>query len=643
MSNLGNAYVQIIPSAEGISGKITEAISGEAENAGKSAGNSIVGKIKGIILAAGIGKILKDSLMEGAKLQQSFGGLDTLYDGAQNSAKRFAKEAYKAGISANTYAEQAVSMGAALKASLGGDTTKAAKAANMAIMDMADNSAKMGTSIDSIQMAYQGFAKGNYTMLDNLKLGFGGTKTEMERLLQTAEKATGVKYDINNLNDVYSAIHVIQKNLGLTGVAADEAKTTFSGSFGAMKASAQNLLASLSLGEDIQPALKGLIETTNNFVFNNFIPMLANIAKQIPGLIVQGVDLLANQFPQLKPVADAIHLIQDNLNTLMPVIVAITAAVATFKLEMAIASLIQGVVQGIKALKAANEGATIAQALLNAVMNLNPFILVTTLIAGLVAGIIYLWNTNDGFRNAANNAWNAIKSGIGTVVNALVNFFTVSVPNALKSMLNWFVGLPGTIGGALGSVISRVSSFVVQMGKKGIDSARGFIGNIVNGIRGGVASMIGAGEQLMYGLAKGIGNAVGAVINKAKEVAGNIVRSVKGFFGIHSPSRVFAEIGEYLDKGLAKGIGDNTGIVSKAMDGLNQEATGSFQSDLIMKSKVANQNIGDVASIPSQNGMNLGGVTININGFNGDKKELAEYIDDYLQNIQRRKEMAFNR
>lgn len=640
MSNLGNAYVQIIPSAEGISGKITEAIGGEAENAGKSAGNSIVGKIKGIIVAAGIGKILKDSLMEGAKLQQSFGGLDTLYDGAQESAKRFAREAYTAGISANTYAEQAVSMGAALKASLGGDTTKAAKAANMAIMDMADNSAKMGTSIDSIQMAYQGFAKGNYTMLDNLKLGFGGTKTEMERLLQTAEKATGVKYDINNLNDVYSAIHVIQKNLRLTGVAADEAKTTFSGSFGAMKASAQNLLASLSLGEDIQPALKGLIETTNNFLFNNFIPMLANIAKQIPGLIVQGVDSLANQFPQLKPVADAIHLIQDNMNTLMPVIVAITAAVAAFKLEMAIASLIQGVVQGIKAFKAANEGATIAQALLNAVMNLNPFILITTLIAGLVAGIIYLWNTNDGFRNAVNNAWNAIKSGIGTVVNALVNFFTVSVPNALKSMLNWFVGLPGKIGGALASVISGVASFVVQMGKKGIDSAKGFIDNIVNGIIGGVASMVSAGGQLMSGLARGIGNAVGGVINKAKEVAGNIVRSVKGFFGIHSPSRVFAEIGEYLDKGLAKGIGDNTGIVSKAMDGLNQEATGTFQSDLLMNSKLGKVNMGELATSNSQESV-LENVTIQINGYNKDPKELAEMIDEILSNKMRRREMAF--
>lgn len=640
MSNLGNAYVQIIPSAEGISGKITEAIGGEAENAGKSAGNSIVGKIKGIIVAAGIGKILKDSLMEGAKLQQSFGGLDTLYDGAQESAKRFAREAYTAGISANTYAEQAVSMGAALKASLGNDTTKAAKAANMAIMDMADNSAKMGTSIDSIQMAYQGFAKGNYTMLDNLKLGFGGTKTEMERLLQTAEKATGVKYDINNLNDVYSAIHVIQKNLGLTGVAADEAKTTFSGSFGAMKASAQNLLASLSLGEDIQPALKGLIETTNNFLFNNFIPMLANIAKQIPGLIVQGVDSLANQFPQLKPVADAIHLIQDNMNTLMPVIVAITAAVAAFKLEMAIASLIQGVVQGIKAFKAANEGATIAQALLNAVMNLNPFILITTLIAGLVAGIIYLWNTNDGFRNAVNNAWNAIKSGIGTVVNALVNFFTVSVPNALKSMLNWFVGLPGKIGGALASVISGVASFVVQMGKKGIDSAKGFIDNIVNGIIGGVASMVSAGGQLMSGLARGIGNAVGGVINKAKEVAGNIVRSVKGFFGIHSPSRVFAEIGEYLDKGLAKGIGDNTGIVSKAMDGLNKEATGTFQSDLLVNSKLGKVNMGELATSNSQESV-LENVTIQINGYNKDPKELAEMIDEILSNKMRRREMAF--
>ncbi|MDT1871666.1 hypothetical protein FPK84_20555, partial [Acinetobacter baumannii] len=181
----------------------------------------------------------------------SFGGIDTWYKGAETAVKGFAKEAYKAGISVNTYAEQAVSMGASLKQSLGGDAVAAAKAANMAIMDMADNSAKMGNDITSIQMAYQGFAKQNYTMLDNLRLGYGGTKEEMKRLLSDAEKlpaAMGKKFDLSNYADVVEAIHLVQDNMGIAGVAAEEAKTTFSGSLAAMKSSFTNVLAGLSLG-----------------------------------------------------------------------------------------------------------------------------------------------------------------------------------------------------------------------------------------------------------------------------------------------------------------------------------------------------------------------------------------------------------
>lgn len=232
--------------------------------------------------------VFSTALDEGAKLQQSFGGIDTLYKGAEDTMKQYATTAAAAGISANTYAEQAVSFGASLKKALGGDAVKAAESANKAIMAMADNSAKMGTDIGSIQMAYQGFAKGNYTMLDNLKLGYGGTQQEMQRLLKDAsklEKAMGKKFDINNFADIVEAIDLVQQELGVAGVAAEEAKTTFSGSFAAMKASASNFLANLTLGEDIGPSLKALISSTSTFLLGNFLPMVGNIMRQLPQAI----------------------------------------------------------------------------------------------------------------------------------------------------------------------------------------------------------------------------------------------------------------------------------------------------------------------------------------------------------------------
>ncbi len=232
--------------------------------------------------------VFSTALDEGAKLQQSFGGIDTLYKGAEDTMKQYATTAAAAGISANTYAEQAVSFGASLKKALGGDAVKAAESANKAIMAMADNSAKMGTDIGSIQMAYQGFAKGNYTMLDNLKLGYGGTQQEMQRLLKDAsklEKAMGKKFDINNFADIVEAIDLVQQELGVAGVAAEEAKTTFSGSFAAMKASASNFLANLALGEDIGPSLKALVSTTSTFLLGNFLPMVGNIMRQLPQAI----------------------------------------------------------------------------------------------------------------------------------------------------------------------------------------------------------------------------------------------------------------------------------------------------------------------------------------------------------------------
>jgi len=302
-TSIGKAYVQIVPKAEGISGEIENLLGDGAakggESAGKTMGSSMLGALKKVAVAAGVGKLISDTLNAGGALQQSFGGLETLYGDAAEYAKEYAYMAAQAGISANDYAEQAVSFGASLKAAFGGDTEKAVEAANTAIMDMADNAAKMGTPIESIQNAYQGFAKGQYNMLDNLKLGYGGTKTEMERLLADASKLSGVEYNIDNLGDVYDAIHVIQEDLGLTGVAAQEASETFSGSFAAMKANAENLMADLALGNNIGPSLHALANSVKTFLINNLLPMIGNILKQLPTFLAMLPEFIADMIPDL--------------------------------------------------------------------------------------------------------------------------------------------------------------------------------------------------------------------------------------------------------------------------------------------------------------------------------------------------------
>ena len=299
-TEIAQAYVQLIPSARGITGKIQSILNPEASAAGQSAGqsmgSSMMATLKKVIVAAGIGKAFKATLDEGAALQQSLGGIETLFKGSADKVKEYANEAYKTtGLSANAYMENVTGFSASLLQSLGGDTNKAAETANMAMIDMSDNANKMGTSMESIQMAYQGFAKQNYTMLDNLKLGYGGTKQEMERLLNDAQKLTGVKYDINNLSDVYNAIHAIQENLDITGTTAKEAASTFSGSFESMKAAAQNVLGKLALGENILPSLHALLKTTSTFLFDNFLPMVGNIFSGLGLVLTEGISQIASQ------------------------------------------------------------------------------------------------------------------------------------------------------------------------------------------------------------------------------------------------------------------------------------------------------------------------------------------------------------
>lgn len=435
-TELGKAYVQIIPSAKGISGMIQKEMGGEVASAGVSAGESLgskmMGAVSGVIAAAGIGKAIGASINEEAALQQSLGGVETLFKDSADKVKGFANEAYKTtGLSANAYMENVTGFSASLLQSLGGDTDKAAETANMAMIDMSDNANKMGTSMESIQLAYQGFAKQNYTMLDNLKLGYGGTKQEMQRLLADAEKLTGVKYDINNLSDVYSAIHTIQENLDITGTTAREAATTFTGSFESMKSAAQNVLGKLSLGEDIQPALQALMETTSTFLFGNLIPMIGNILKQIPILILGGI----------KGVFSGIF--GEGLGSIMgSIVTALGSAFLAFKAFSTVSGLLSGIPAVLTTIKTAVTG-------LFTVMSANPIGIAIAAIAGLTAGLVYFFTQTEtgrqiwssfvawikqawqGIADFFVNLWSGISEGASTLWdgvvtawNAVVTFFS---------------------------------------------------------------------------------------------------------------------------------------------------------------------------------------------------------------------------
>ena len=283
---IGTAYIKIMPEAKGIESTIGGVVDPAAEKAGKSSGGKYIGALKKVIAGAAIGKWIGDSVLAGADLEQALGGIETLYKDASDKMKDYASQAYRtAGIDSTTYMEQATSFSAALIKSYNGDVDKAADATNKAMIDMADNASKMGTPLESIQAAYMSFSRGQFQLLDNLKLGYGGTRSEAERLLKDAEAITGVHYDINELGDVYEAIHVIQEEMGITGTTQKEAAETITGSLQMVKASHKDLIANLALGNDIYPQLEALAESLVA-MFRNVLPAIGNVIIGIPKVII---------------------------------------------------------------------------------------------------------------------------------------------------------------------------------------------------------------------------------------------------------------------------------------------------------------------------------------------------------------------
>lgn len=531
---------------------------------------------KGVTVAVSVagGAVLGGALNEGAKLQQSTGGVQTLFKGDADKVIENANKAYQTvGISANDYMEQVTSFSASLLSACAGDTNKSAEIANKAMIDMADNANKMGTDMGSIQNAYQGFAKQNYTMLDNLKLGYGGTKEEMDRLLKDAQAITGTKYDINNLADVYTAIGVIQDKLNITGTTAREAEQTFSGSFAMMKASVTNLLGNLSIGdgEAVARSMGELVESASTFFFGNFIPMLQTIFNNLPTAIGTAVEKVApqikeNVLPLLTSIKDAIFTGLGNIGIDTGALQAIFDQLFNVKVDGGgIASMFSGLKDGV--VQAINTILPIIPPIISAVQQIAPVVgqVISTIMSGVSQIIPYIVPVIQTITNIIVTAMPVIQQIITVVVNAIVaimptlsSIFTF-VGNVIQQVLTVIgnhMGLFQTIVSVVVTVVSTVWQTLAPI----ISAVVDVILTVVDGLLTGI-------ETVFNFLAPYISQIWGSIcgfFDSASSTITTIVETIKSVFQglFDAVSSIFGGIKD----AVSTAIGAVTDTISGAID-----------------------------------------------------------------------------
>lgn len=482
--------------------------------------NGVAGKLKASTVAIGnlmssaiekVGSSLlglgKDALQGVADLEQNIGGVETLFKDSADIVIENSKKAYMtAGIDANKYMEQITSFSASLLQSLGGDTAEAAKVGDMAIQDMADNSNKFGTAIENIQNAYQGFAKQNYTMLDNLKLGYGGTKTEMERLLSDAEKISGVHYDISNLNDVFNAIHVIQGELDVTGTTAKEASTTISGSINSAKSAFSNFLSGAGGIEEVISTF-----TTAGTNISNAI------IKMAPQIITGLTTLLNNLIPLIGPLLQAV----------LPALIQ-----GTSTLIMGLVQALPGIIQILMGMLP-----TIIQEL----ANMLPVIL-TSLIQGLVMII------------------QALAEQLPTLIPVIIDAILSTIPILIDNLPLFIEAGFKLLGGLIAGILNALPILLAR--------AQEVVVDVIEYFKGMPRMMWDCGKNLIQGLWNGIKSAKDWVLDKIAGIGNSIMKKIRGIFGVHSPSTEFAWIGKMNMVGLEKGMEDMKGQVNSTVGGM---------------------------------------------------------------------------
>lgn len=512
----------------------------------------------------------KQSIMGFAEQEQLIGGVDTLFKESSAQVQQYANDAYKtAGLSANQYMETVTSFSASLLQSMGGDTQAAAEKANRAITDMSDNANKLGTDMTDIQNAYQGFAKQNYTMLDNLKLGYGGTKQEMERLLADAEKFSGIKYDISSYADIVDAIHVVQTEMGITGTTAKEAATTIDGSANAMKSAWSNLITGMSNENlDLDKLVQNVVDSVGTYA-DNLLPRLQTMLPRFADGMTQLVNGLV---PYVGPA----------MEMLLPALV------------QGVGGLVSGIVQALPA--AVEAIAAVVPMLVEQITILLPQIL-----------------------NAGIDIIAALASGIAGNLPALI-------PAAVDAIITVAEGLVDHVDEiiiAAGSLIAGLTQGLIEALPRLVVRLPEIIGAIVKGLLSGMASIGEVGSQLVRGLFDGISNAASWLYDKLRGWVSDVLGWVKGLFGIHSPSKVFAnEIGKFIPPGITLGVEQ---AMPRAMRDMSEELSA-------------------LSALPMGGGTttNMGGVVLNVYGAEGqDVNALADAVMYRLQHAVERREAVF--
>lgn len=512
-------------------------------------------------LAAKIADVTKSAVGHYAEYEQLVGGVETLFKDSSGKLIDYAKKAYKtAGMSSNKYMDTATSFAASLIQGLGGDTAKAVELTNLAITDMSDNANKMGTDIGSIQDAYQGFAKQNYTMLDNLKLGYGGTQSEMIRLINDSGVLGEKIESLDNVtfDQMIEAIHKIQDNLGITGTTALEAGTTISGSWSSVQALFENILT--KVGSKLAPTVMGFLQQLSNWMetvdWDAFATSVGDALQRVFDWIQKidfttffekGMDGVENFLEKLGGLIEDVPKIIQTFKDWSPLIAGVAAGFVTLKVAMAISSLISAVSTAIGILTGVEETATVAQTGLNAAMDANPAVFIISIIAGLVAALITLWNTNDGFREAVTAAWDSVKEAfsnlaesIGEKIESIKNFFgnlkdaASEKFSAMKEVVSEkFSQIKGTMGTIMQAAKDTVSEKLQNM-KTAYAEHGGGINGIAAAAMEGVKGYYSAGYTFIDNLTGGKLSAVAdkfkSKMSEAKQAVLNKVSEIKNSF-----------------------------------------------------------------------------------------------------------------
>lgn len=571
-----------------------------------------------------------------ADYEQLVGGVETLFKDSADTIQTYADNAYKtAGLSANEYMETVTSFSASLLQSLDGDTEKAAAAADLAITDMADNANKMGTAMESIQYAYQGFAKQNYTMLDNLKLGYGGTKEEMQRLLADAEKLSGVKYDLSSYADVVEAIHVIQTEMGITGTTAKEASTTIQGSVASMKAAWANLMV-------------GMADDTQNFdmLLSNFIESIGTVADNLLpriGIVIEGMGkLVAGLAPEI---ASALPTLT---NELLPNLVelgvqSISALVQGIQengdsLAAGALSIVGTLAKGIAELlpmvadTAASLAVSLADGLTESLPNIIPVAIetISTLVENLTenantvieAGIQIILALGEGLIAALPQLIETVPQIVINIANVINDNAPKLVDTALYLITRLATGLLAATPTILANIPKIIEAIVAAfMAFQWLNLGKQLIDGVANGVKKAGESMATAaknafskfkakitgsevatelksiGKYIIDGIVGGIKNSLSKIANVAGKIKDTLLSKLKGLFKIASPSKLMKEeVGAYIGEGIAVGIEESGQM---AVDAAETVANGIIDAFAGTETAVAYarrtaQKVGDV-------------------------------------------------